>query len=731
MASQDFKRRLTAIFSADVEGYSRLMREDEEATVRTITNYRKAVTNLIQQYRGRVVDSPGDNILAEFTSVVDAVNCAVEIQRELAERNAELPVERKMQFRIGINLGDVIEEGERIYGDGVNIAARVEGLAEGGGICISGTVYDAIEAKLGLEYEYLGEQAVKNIPKPVRAYRVLSFPGAAAHRVIKAKKAVGRTWRNVFLAIAAILVVGAAAIATWKFYLRPAPSIEVASVEKMAFPLPDKPSIAVLPFTNMSGDSKQEYFADGMSDDLITDLSKISGLFVIARHSMFTYKGKPVKVKQVAEELGVRYVLEGSVRRAGEQVRINAQLIDATTGGHLWAERYDGKMDNVFALQDKITRKIVSALAVQLTAGDEKQVTRKETDSAEAYDAFLQGLAHYWRDTPENLVQAVPYLEKAVELDPNYSGAYAALAAVYYRALTRSWYSSLGLVAWEALEKAKQYLQEAMKDPTPLAHLVASGIYRAEGRYQEAITEATRAIALDANDSVGYRAMARVLIYAGSPAEAADFIKKAMRLDPRYPPSYLLYLGFAQFGMERFEEAAASLEQATKRNPDDEWGFLLLAAAYGQLGREQEAKSAMETFNGLRAKAGWSRPLTLQAVGIWPFKKQTDRERLREGLRLAGVGPGPDPVADAENLISRTKEGLWEVEGATTADVATAKALFDRGVPFVDVRSDGSWKKGHIPGAVNLDSNHVFTEVELSKIVRKDHDVVIYCTAPT
>jgi tetratricopeptide (TPR) repeat protein len=366
-----------------------------------------------------------------------------------------------------------------------------------------------------------------------------------------------------------------------------------------------------------------------------------------------------------------------------------------------------------------------------LTADDEKQVTRKETDSAEAYDAFLKGLAHYWRDTPEDLVHAVSYLENAVELDLKYSRAYAALAAVYWRAVSRSWYLSLGLVASEALEKAKQYLQEAMKDPTVLAHFVASDIYRAEGRYQKAITEATRAIALDANDSVGYRAMARVLIFAGSPAEGADFIKKAMRLDPRYPPSYLLYLGFAQFGMERFEEAAASLEQSTMRNPDDEWGFLLLAATYGQLGNEQEAKSAIETFNGLRAKAGWNRPLTLQAVGIWPFKEKTDRERLREGLRKAGVPPGPDPVATAEDLISQTKEGLWEVEGATTADVATAKALFDRGVFFVDVRAEGAWEKGHSPGAVNLDSNHVFTEVELSKIVRKDHDVVMYCTAPT
>ncbi|NIS61818.1 MAG: guanylyl cyclase, partial [Proteobacteria bacterium] len=257
MTEEGFKRRLTAILSADVEGYSRLMREDEDETIRTLTAYRGAITNLIQQYRGRVVDTPGDNILAEFTSVVDAVNCAVEVQRELAERNAELPENRRMQFRIGVNLGDVVEEGERIYGDGVNIAARMEGLAEGGGICLSGTVYDAVETKLGLEYEYLGEQEVKNIPKPIRAYRVLSYPGAAAHRVIKAKKALGKTWRNVVVAIVAVLVVGAA-VAVWHFYFR-SPPIEAASVEKMAFPLPDKPSIAVLPFDNLTGDPQQEY----------------------------------------------------------------------------------------------------------------------------------------------------------------------------------------------------------------------------------------------------------------------------------------------------------------------------------------------------------------------------------------------------------------------------------------------------------------------------------------
>jgi tetratricopeptide (TPR) repeat protein len=437
-----------------------------------------------------------------------------------------------------------------------------------------------------------------------------------------------------------------------------------------------------------------------------------------------------VKVKQVAEELGVRYVLEGSVRRAGDQLRINAQLIDATTGGHLWAERYDGQMDNVFALQDKITRKIVSALAVQLTAADEKQVAGKETDSAEAYDAFLKGWAHYWRVTPDDYVQAVSYFEKAVELDPNYSRAYAALAAIYWRAAKRGWMLSLGLSYWEAVEKARQYLQEAMKDPTVLAHFVASDMHRDEAQHQEAITDATRAIVLDANDPLAYLAMARALIFAGSPAEAADSIKKAMRLDPHYPPEYLYILGWAQFGMERFEEAAASLEQATQRNPDNEWPFIHLAATYGQLGREQEAKSALATFNGLRAKAGWSRPYTLQRLRGWDFKEQRDRERVREGLRKAGMPPGPDPVAAAKDLISQTKEGWWEVEGATTADVATAKALFDQGVVFVDVRSEPNWKKGHIPDAVNLDLYDVFTEVELSKIVRKDHDVVMYCTDP-
>ena len=319
MATQEVKRKLTAILSADVKGYSRLMGEDEKGTVRTLNAYKEVMTGFVQHHRGRVVDAPGDNVLADFASVVDAVECAVEIQKELKTRNAELPENRKMEFRIGVNLGDVIEDGEQILGDGVNIAARLEGLSEAGGICISGTAYDHVENKLSLGYEYLGEQSVKNIAKPVRVYRVLMEPEAAG-KVLGEKKTKPREWQKTAFIVVSILILIIAAVAIWKLYLRPTPPLEVASKEKMAFPLPDKPSIAVLPFTNMSGDSKEEYFSNGITEEIITALSKVPHLFVIARNSTFTYKGKPVKVKQVAEELGVRYVLEGSVRREGNKV---------------------------------------------------------------------------------------------------------------------------------------------------------------------------------------------------------------------------------------------------------------------------------------------------------------------------------------------------------------------------------------------------------------------------
>jgi TolB-like protein len=409
----------------------------------------------------------------------------------------------------------------------------------------------------------------------------------------------------------------------------------------MAFPLPDKPSIAVLPFTNMSGNTEQEYFSDGITEDLITDLSKISNLFVIARNSVFTYKRKSVKISQVAEELGVRYVLEGSVRRVKDQVRINAQLIDATTGGHLWAERYDGMMENVFALQDKITQKIVAALEVTLTASEEKQAASRETSNPAAYDAFLKGWAHYRLKTPEDFIKAVPYLDKAVELDPNYSRAYAALAAVYWEGARSLWGKYLEMSRTEAEMTANIYLAEAMQDPTPLAHWVASDIQRVGRRYQKAITEATRAIALDANDPIGYYAMASALIWAGNPVDGAEFIKKAMRLDPHFPPDYLYFLGKAQFFMGHYDDALATLEEVKRRYPNYDWAFLYLAATYGHLGQNQEAKSAIKTFNERMEKAGANTISSLQRIDAFPFKERKDVERLREGLRIAGVPEQP------------------------------------------------------------------------------------------
>jgi TolB-like protein/class 3 adenylate cyclase len=390
MTPEKFKRKLTAILSADVKGYSRLMGEDEEGTVSTLNAYKEVMTGLIQHHRGRVVGTAGDSVLAEFASVVDAVRCAVGIQEELKDRNKELPEDRRMEFRIGVNLGDVVEECDNILGDGVNVAARVQSLAEAGGICISGTVYDQIKNKLAFSYDYVGEQAVKNIKEPVRVYRVRMDPEVASAKLAEEKKPVGKRLSKAVLTIIALVVI-AGAVILYQFVLRPSPSkTEVASKEKMAFPLPDVPSIAVLPFVNMSEDPKQEFLCDGMTESIITALSKVPRLFVIARNSTFTYKGKPVKVKQVSEELGVRYVLEGSVQKSGDRVRITAQLIDALTGNHLWAESYDRDLKDIFALQDEITMKVLTATAGKLTREDQILSAGKYFKGKQGLDCYLK-----------------------------------------------------------------------------------------------------------------------------------------------------------------------------------------------------------------------------------------------------------------------------------------------------------------------------------------------------
>ena len=422
MTPDQLKRKLTTILSADVKGYSRLMGEDEEWTLRTLNTYKGLIRNLVGEHRGRVVASPGDNVLAEFASVVDAVECAVEIQQVLKAKNAILPETRKMDFRIGINLGDVIEEEDSIYGDGVNIAARLEGLADPGGICISESAFQQIENKIPLHYDYLGEHQVKNITKPVRVYRAKIESEVTPSSAAIGKKPAWKGLSKMAISIIAIIVIASAAV-LYQFAFRPSASkTEVASKEKMAFPLPDIPSIAVLPFVNMSKDPDQEFLCDAMTEEIISALSKVPRLFVIARNSTFTYKGKPVKVKQVSEELGVRYVLEGSFQRSGDRVRITAQLIDALKGDHLWAESYDRDLKDRFAVQDEITLKIVKAMQMKLTAGEESYLVQKWpcSENLECYLKYLEAEKYWVQATPESVNLARRKAEEVLALCPGH-----------------------------------------------------------------------------------------------------------------------------------------------------------------------------------------------------------------------------------------------------------------------------------------------------------------------
>jgi TolB-like protein/class 3 adenylate cyclase/Flp pilus assembly protein TadD len=628
-------RKLAAILYADVVGYSRLTGEDEDSTHRRLTEYFDQIAVTVDLHGGRVMHYAGDAVLAMFEAVVDALSCAAQIQSDLKTRNGDLPDERKVQFRIGLNLGDVIEDRDDIYGDGVNVAARLESLAAPGGICLSESVYTAVSNKLPFDYEFMGEQEVKNIAQPVKAYHAHLKPDA----VVPEPRGAARTGKQMQRAIVAAVVIVLVVVGGVLTWLKPwEPGGEPASIERMAFPLPDKPSIAVLPFINMSDDAKQEYFVDGMTEDLITDLSKLSGLFVISRNSTFIYKGKAVEVRQVAEDLGVRYVLEGSVRRVEDQIRVNAQLIDATTGGHLWANRYDGQLDNIFALQDRITKKIFDALAVELSAGEQEKLGRKETNNIEAYDAFLKGWEHYRRWTADDFRKALPYFQRAIELDPHYGRANAAIASIYTEGYQKAWdWSHVVGVSAEAMPGlAGEYLKEALKNPTPLAHQVASKWYVILLFSEESIAEAARAIALDPNDAVGYAAMATALIYSGKSEEAIDFVGKAMRFDPHNMPNYLFTLGMAYFGMEQFQQAVSVFERAFKFNP--ELGLVqraYLAAAYVHLGQEEKAMAELDKPEIKEVRELYD--LYVKYEGAY-YKNPEDTARLIEGLRKIGSG---------------------------------------------------------------------------------------------
>jgi len=627
------RRKLTTILAADVAGYSRLMGENEEATLRTLKAYREIIDGLIARHDGRIFGTAGDSVLAEFGSAVEAVRAAISIQEELKVRNAELAEQRQMKFRIGISVGDVMVEGDDLFGDGVNVAARLEGLAQPGGICISGSAFDQVKNKLSIGFENLGLQEVKNIAEPVPTFRVV--PGPVSVQGTTAMPAAGRRWRIPVIAGAAVAIVAiAGGIAWWQPW---APKVDPGSAARMAHPLPDKPSIAVLPFTNISGDKEQEYFRDGITNDIITELSKFSNLFVIASNSVFTYKGKPVKVNEVGRDLGVRYVIEGSVQKAAGKVRINAQLIDTTTSRHLWADRYDRDLKDVFAVQDEITKSIVTALQVILTEDENRRVARRYTDVVEAYDLFLRGRNYllagretgaFMRGTRQAHLQARELFEEAIRLDPKFAAAYAEKSITYFFNFIMPLSREPELLG-PALEAAQRAV--ALDDSLPLAHARLSWVYLARRDHEAAIAEGRRAIALDPNDAENHAQLGNILNWAGKPEEAIGFIEKAMRLNPLYPFNYSFYLGHARFLLGQHEEAIALMNRALTRAGAFLPLRLHLAVLYQESGRQEEAQAqvtqALKTF-------AWA---SIEDTRQRSLYKGALLERFLDGLRKAGM----------------------------------------------------------------------------------------------
>jgi adenylate cyclase len=632
MTAQEVKRKLTAILSADAKGYSRLMQKDEVGTIQTLNTYKEVMANLIRHYYGRVVGAPGDNVLAEFASVVDAVECSVEIQKELKTQNAKLPENRRMEFRIGVNLGDVIEDGEQILGDGVNIAARLESLSEAGGICISGTAYDQIKNKLTLGYEYHGKQTVKNISEPVRVYRVLMEPKGLSS-LSRWKRAGLNYWKRVHPVFKIVVALIAAANVLWQFYplLRSSrPPVEEVSKQKVALPLPDTPSIAVLPFVNMSGDPKQEFFSDGITEDIITALSKVPMLLVIARNSTFTYKGKAVNVKQISEELGVQYVLEGSVQRSDNRVRITAQLIDALTGHHIWAERYDRDLQDIFVLQDEVTTNILTAMQVKITAGEQALHRDRGIRNLNCYLKFLEGINYSNRGDIEGNNLARRMGEEVLVMCPESSSAYELLAVTH---MMDYWLGSAESPQ-ASIERAIELAQRAiaLDDAYAQPHGLLSFLYSIKREYDKALSEGERAVALGPNGADVYAWYALSLNFAGRPEKAIPLIQKAIRLNPFGPTWYFFDLGNAHLMMGEFEEAVSAFKKALQRSPDNLLAHVLLVATYSMMGREKEARA--EAAEVLRVNPKFSLDYFAKTL---PFKDQKVTDNLVHALRKAGL----------------------------------------------------------------------------------------------
>ena len=638
MADENYRRKLTAILSADVAGYSRLMGDDEAATVSTLKSHRQLITEKVQAFNGRVVDSPGDNILSEFRSIVDAVKCAVAIQEGLLKQNDELPENRKMHFRIGVNLGDVIQDEDRIYGDGVNIAARVEGLADPGGVAISGTAFDNIRNKLDYGYQFSGEHAVKNIANPVRVYKILTAPEFSG-KIIGEKRFLGRMSRKVAIAaiLASIVVIGG--LVSYYIYLHRSGRIEPASVEKMAFPLPQKPSIAVLPFENLSDDPAQDKIVDGITDNIITLLSKVPQLFVISQNSSFAYKGKPMKVQQVAEELGIQYVLEGSVQRSGDQVRVTAKLVDALEGHHLWSERYDQKFNDVFTIQDEIALNVVSALQILLKEGEKGRVVRRETTSIDAWELFLQADVEARRYTKDSLAKARELLQQALALDPNYVRAWGMLGFTHIIDW-RFGYSDSREHSMQAAEAADRQAL-SLDDTNSRTYSGLGATYLWKGEHDQAIEMCRKAISLNPNIADNYALLGMIMFFSGKPEDTLELIRKAMRLNPNYPLWYLFPMQEAYRLMERYDEAIETINEELRRL-DNFFGRTRLALTYAQSGRDAEARA--EIARVLSAKPDMTLSIWANAQS---YKDSSQLERDLADLRRVGLPEKPPPPPPA------------------------------------------------------------------------------------
>jgi adenylate cyclase len=590
MAEENVTRKLTAILYADVAEYSRLTGEDEVGTHKQLSAGLDLISGAIKAKGGNIVHYAGDAVLADFGSVVAAVDCAVSIQRQLTGCNAQVSDDKRLQFRIGVNLGEVIVDRNDIYGDGVNIAARLEGLAEPGGICISGRVHQQVENKLDFGYEYLGEREVKNIKKPVRVFRVKTDDGGAQ------REGLG------------------------------------AANQDLA--LPDKPSIAVLPFENLSADPDQVYLADGLAEDIITGLSRFRWFFVIARNSSFTYKGRSVDVKQVAKELGVRYVLEGSVRKAGDRVRVTAQLIDASTGNHIWAERYDRELDDIFALQDEITQTIVTAIEPEIGAVEQERARRKPPDNLDAWDLYQRGLWHLFDDVKRDaLTEAKRLFQRACELDPGFAVAHAELSYTHVAEIIRGLTDDPGASLDQAADAAERAVALDARDPAARCALGRVLIFR--HAHERAIAEMQAALGLNASFSRGYYGLGMALMYGGRPKESIPQFEKAIRLTPRSPVlwAYWMMLGLAYINLDKYEEAATSFEKAIEQPNAAFLAFAYAASTLGHLGRIDEACAMLAEAE--TRKPGFSIDTVRSTAGQLGPHFAVDR--IVDGLRKAGL----------------------------------------------------------------------------------------------